>query len=190
MWDPRRCEDGAVPTVAVYVPSHGLSGDSHDVEVGERVVWELAVVDVFLPGHLLETLDVAVEPAEEPVPAVNSFPVLMRVGPLVAWWDPQQPVSGRVNVRAAFSIGDSRLPPEGIPATEGVVVGLYWALDLLRQRADGPWDSVPGIGLVEVGSTRTEPAQDDFTAYFPAEGAEGSDGRWRHIGWIAMLQCD
>jgi hypothetical protein len=33
---------------------------------------------------------------------------------------------------------------------------LYWALALYRQRHDGRWESVPGVGLTEVESTEVE----------------------------------
>lgn len=178
-----------MPTVPVYVPSYDQSGETHVVNVGGRFVWELAVMDTFLPDHLLDTVDAVTEPAGEPFAPADYFPVLIRVGTLTAWWDPGRPVSGTIKLHTGFSIGDSRLPPEGIPTTEGIVVGLYRAVDLLRQRPAGPWDAVPGIGLAEVSSTRVDPDQ-GFTAYFPAKGVDTTDGQWRHIGWIAMLQCD
>jgi hypothetical protein len=67
---------------------------------------------------------------------------------------------------------------------------LYWALDLLRQRPDGRWESVPGVGLIEVDSTDVEPVQEKtFRAYLPSADLDPNDGHWRHIAWIAMLQC-
>jgi hypothetical protein len=176
-------------TVPVYLPSYDQSGETHVVAVGDRVSWELAVIDAYLPEHLLETLDASAEPADSPYPPSDYYPTMLQKGSFAAWWDASRPVVGRVELRAAFRIGDSRLPDEGVPAAEGVVTRLHWALDLLRQRSDGPWESVPGLGLVEVRSTEDEVAGESFTAYFPAAEMDASEGQWRHIGWIAILQC-
>jgi hypothetical protein len=180
---------GDVLTVPVYVPSYDQSGDTHVVGVGDEVSWQLAVHEEYLPDHLLATIEASAAPAEPPYPASNYYPTLLREGSFVAWWDAGRPVAGRVELRAGFAIGDSRLPDEGVPEARGVVDRLFWALDLLRQRRDGPWDRVPGLGLVEVESTQVAPDQEGFTAYFPAAGVDANDGYWRHIGWIAMLRC-
>ncbi|HEY1520378.1 MAG TPA: hypothetical protein VGL78_18905 [Solirubrobacteraceae bacterium] len=106
---------------------------------------------------------------------------------MTAWWDAARPVSGNVQLRAWFWIGDSRLPDEGVPETVGTMRQLYWAERLLRPRTDGPWDLVPGIGLTEVESTEVDSVP-GFTAYFPETEADVNDGRWEHSGWIAMIE--
>lgn len=176
-------------TVPVFVPSYEQSGDTHVVDVGDRVSWELAAVDAYLPPHLVRPTDAIAEPAESPLPSLNYYPTLVRQGDFVAWWDADEPVTGRVQLRLLFRIGDSRLPEDGVPPSRGVVTQMYCAFDLLRQRPDGPWDSVPGLGVVEVTSTEVWPAE-GFTAYFPDEGVDVNDGQWRHVGWVAMLRCD
>jgi hypothetical protein len=183
------CEDWLVVTVPVYVPSYGMSGETHVLAVGDQVEWELAVIDLYLPDHLLHTFSAHAEPAEPPYPASDYLPTLVREGGFVAWWDPGQAVGDEVELRPVCAIGDSRLPDEAIPQARGTVERLFWALDLLRQRSGGPWDSAPGIGLVEVASTEVVPDQPSFPAYFPT-ATSPTDGSWRHIGWIAMLRCD
>jgi hypothetical protein len=179
-----------VVTVPVYVPSYGLSGDTHHVAVGDQVAWQLAVVDVYLPECLVTTIEAVAEPAEPPYPPSSYYPTLLRRGSFAAWWDAGRLVGEKVELRPVCAIGDSGLPDEGVPEAAGVVARLYWAMDLLRQRPDGPWDSVPGVGLVEVDSTDVSPDQESFPAYFPTAGVDPNDGSWRHIGWIAMLRCE
>ncbi len=182
-------KDGQVVTVPVYVPSYAWSGDTHVVTVGDRVAWELSVLDMYLPEHLLQTVTVTLERVDSRYPSVNWYQTLVRHGSFVAWWDAGRPVSGDVELRPVCAVGDPR-KDEAIPEATGTVTRLFWALDLLRQRPDGPWDRVPGIGLVEVPSTTVDPDQESFTAYFPGEApADAQDGHWRHLGWIAMLQC-
>ena len=176
-------------TVPVYVPAYGLSGDTHHVEVGDHVAWVLSLIDNFLPEHLLSTVDVEVETYEgaDAPPGYHSY--LVRHGGFVAWTDRDPRVDQtQASLRPVCAIGDSSIPDDRVPEAEGEVVALYWGLDLLRQRPSGPWDSVPGIGLVEVASTEADPDQASFTAYFPSSGVDPDDGHWRHIGWIAMLR--
>ena len=176
--------------VPVYVPSYGMSGCTHVVAVGDSVEWELAVVETYLPPHLLHTVDTKARPSEEPAPAVNYFPTLLRSGKFEAWWNPARPVGDHVAFRGVLAIDDSDLPEQGRPLAQGTISQLFWALDLLRQRPDGPWEPIPGIGLIEVDSTEVPPAPNGFTAYFPAADVDVNDGQWRHVGWIAMLRCD
>jgi hypothetical protein len=178
-----------VLTVPVYVPRYGLSGDTYVASVGDEVSWELAVTDNWVPDHLLTTIEASAEPAEPALPSSEYYPTLLRERTFSAWWDAGRPVSGRVELSPVLALGDSRLPDCGVPDAQGVVTQMYWALDVLRQREDGPWDSLPGLGLVEVAGTDDEPDRPGFTAYFPTPGVDVTDGCWRHIGWFAMLQC-
>jgi hypothetical protein len=116
--------------------------------------------------------------------------MILRNRSFAAWWDAGRLVGERVEVRPVCAIGDSRIPDEGVPEAAGVVARLYWAMDLLRQRPEGPWNSVPGIGLIAVDSTDASPDHEGFSAYFPTAGVDPNDGRWRHIGWVAMLRCE
>jgi hypothetical protein len=182
-------------TVPVYVPSYGLSGDTHDVAVGDHVSWELAVIDVYLPECLLQSLRLRTEVANPVKPPDYWTDELVtgtyvRHGNFVAWWEEDEPGGREVQLRPVCAIGDSRLPEGDIPEATGVITRMYWGLDLLRQRPDGPWDSIPGVGLIPVDSTDARPKQSSFRAYFPSAGVDVNDGRWRHIGWIAMLHCD
>jgi hypothetical protein len=83
---------------------------------------------------------------------------------------------------------DSRRPDE-TPETVGTVRRLYWALDLPRQRQDGPWERVPALGLREVESTEVD-SVDGFSAYCPEANVDTNGASWRHIGWIALLEVD
>lgn len=183
-------------TVPVFVPSYDLSGVTHRVAVGDRVEWALAVIDEwYVPEFLLQAFEAVTEVAEPLDPPSYWTESLItgsyvRHGSFVAWWQLDHPPGEEVQLRPFCAIGDSRLPEGGIPKATGVVSHLYWALDLLRQRPDGPWDRVPGLGLLEVDSTEVDPEQETFRAYFPSTGVDTNDGRWRHIGWIAMLQCE
>jgi hypothetical protein len=183
-------------TVPVYVPSYALSGDTHHVAVGDHVSWELAVIDVYLPDCLLALAAVhAVTETAQPVNPPYYWTSAMvggsyvRRGSFVAWWEVDHPAGEEVQLRPVCAIGDSRLPDGGVPEASGVITRIYWALDLLRQRSDGPWERIPGVGLVEMDSTDQEPDQES-TAYFPTSDTDATDGRWRHIGWIATLQCE
>lgn len=120
-------------TVPVFVPSYDQSGETHVVAVGDRVSWELAAVDAYLPPHLVRQTDAIAEPAESPLPSLNYYPTLVRQGAFVAWWDADEPVTGRVQARLLFRIGDSRLPEEGVPPSRGVVHA-----DVLRLRPSPP----------------------------------------------------
>jgi hypothetical protein len=181
---------GAV-RVPVYVPSFAWSGITFEVSVGDAVSWTLAVTDdIFLPEHLLDAAEVEARPFDDPLPSLDYYPTLVRRGSFVAWWDADRPVAGRVMLKAPCSMHDSRLPSEDVPTANGTILQLHWALDHLRQRSDGVWgDIVRGIGLVEVPSTDYEPDQPSFKAYFPTSDIPELTGRWRHIGWIATLEC-
>lgn len=182
-------------TVPTYVPSYDLSGDTHRVAVGDQVAWELALIDVYLPEWLLESVRATAE-AAEPVDPPYYWTDAMRTGSYVRHgsfvaYSPTDHAPGEeVELRPICAIGDSDLPDGGIPVSTGIITRVYRAADLLRQRPDGPWESVPGIGLVEVPSTEVEPDGERFYAYFPSADVDPTDGQWRHIGWIAMLKCN
>jgi hypothetical protein len=177
--------------VPVYVPSFAWSGLTFEVAVGDQVRWNLIVSeDRFVPEHLLETIEAEAEPKEPQIPP-DYYPALVRSGSFAAWWEADHLVTGKIKLRAAFSMHDSRFPPDPFPQASGKIVGLHWALDHLRQPPDGVWGLiVRGIGLVQVESTQDVPDQPGFTFYLPTAEVPEFDGRWRHKGWIAMLECD
>jgi len=183
---------GTMFTVPVYIPSYSQSGDTHVVVVGDSVSWELSLAETYVPEHLATTLRFEAAPAGKSWvpysgnPTLRWHPTVLRRGALTAWWTAEREVSGDIDLRALFRIGDSRLPEEGVPETEGRIRKLYWAFGLYRQRHDGPWETVPGVGLREAESTQFN-AIENFTAYFPHAGVDVNDGRWEHVGWIALL---
>lgn len=185
-------DEGDPLTVAVYVPSFGMSGDTHRMAVGDRADWRLSVsADPWLvPDALLATLNATAEAAAPPIAQTRSYPMLLRQDGLTAWWDPGRPVSGKVELRAWFQMDDTRVDPEDSPHTAGTIRRLYYALDLLRQageRRDGGWVPAPVLGLAEVESTEVDPPS-RFTAHLAEPGIDVNDGRWRHLGWMAMLE--